>query len=164
MMPIHTILHPTDFSPQAETAFNLACALARDYGARLIVMHVWEPPPVIYGDGYIPTPMPDTSEIFRSKLENLRAADPTLPLERRFLEGSPVAEILREARQTPADLIVMGTHGWGGLSRLFMGSVAEGVLRKAPCPVMTVKTPAQVETGAAPVPAETAAKVETAKA
>ena len=102
MMPIHTILHPTDFSPQAETAFNLACALARDYGARLIVMHVWEPPPVIYGDGYIPTPMPDTSEIFRSKLENLRAADPTLPpsplrrLRRGTVAGPP--NVKRAAR------------------------------------------------------------------
>jgi nucleotide-binding universal stress UspA family protein len=163
MLPIRTILHPTDFSPQAETAFALACALARDYDARLIVAHVWEPPPVMYADGYMPIPAPDTRETFRLRLENLRPVDPPVEFERRFLDGSPVREILREARETNADLIVMGTHGWSGLSRLFMGSVAEGVMRKAPCPVMTVKTPMQEETEATPVPT-VAATVETVKA
>ena len=54
MMPIHTILFPTDFSAPAEMAFRMACALARDYGARLIVLHVWVPPPVMYAEGMMP--------------------------------------------------------------------------------------------------------------
>jgi nucleotide-binding universal stress UspA family protein len=163
MLPIRTILHPTDFSPQAETAFALACALARDYSARLIVAHVWEPPAVMYADGYMPIPAPDTRERFRLRLENLRPVDPPVEFERRFLDGSPAREILREARETHADLIVMGTHGWGGLSRLFLGSVAEGVMRKAPCPVLTVKTPTQAEPQETSIPT-TAAAVETARA
>jgi len=95
LLAIRTVLHPTDFSERSEFAFRLACSLARGYGARLVVLHVAEPP----------------------------------------------MEILGVAEETKCDLIVMGTHGRTGLGRLLMGSVAEQVVRKATCPVLTVKTP-----------------------
>ena len=63
-------------------------------------------------------------------------------MERRLVKGLPAAEILRVANESGCDLIMMGTHGLSGLAHLFMGSVAELVMRKAPCPVLTVKAPA----------------------
>jgi nucleotide-binding universal stress UspA family protein len=75
---------------------------------------------------------------------------PSVLVERRLEEGDPIGEILRAAAEVPCDLIVMGTHGRTGLARLLMGSVAEEVVRKAPCPVVTVKTPFPVAT---PTPA-----------
>jgi nucleotide-binding universal stress UspA family protein len=71
----------------------------------------------------------------------VQPSDPAVKIEHRLAEGDPAREILRVARETGCDLIVMGTHGWTGLGRLLMGSVAEQVVRKATCPVLTVKTP-----------------------
>jgi nucleotide-binding universal stress UspA family protein len=149
MLPIHTILHPTDFSPQSECAFQVACALARDYGARLVLLHV-KPLDIVYGEGYVlpPDPEPVRQEL-REQLERVRPADPTVSVWRILQEGDPATEILRTAEETRCALLVMGTHGRTGLGRLLMGSVAEVVLRKAPCPVLTVKAPVP---GVAPVP------------
>jgi nucleotide-binding universal stress UspA family protein len=142
MLPIRTILHPTDFSVQADTAFRLACALARDYGAKLIVLHVAVPVPAAYGDGIMPMPpLVHNQDEERNSLNLIEAPDPEIQLERRLVVGPAIGEILREARQCKCDLVVMGTHGWTGLSRLLMGSIAEGVLRQAPCPVVTVREP-----------------------
>jgi nucleotide-binding universal stress UspA family protein len=77
----------------------------------------------------------------RQKLEKLSVADAEVRMERQLAEGSPSEEILRIAQQINADLIVLGTHGRSGLARVLMGSVAEDVLRKASCPVLTVKIP-----------------------
>jgi nucleotide-binding universal stress UspA family protein len=141
MLPIHTILHPTDFSEQSGYALLLAGALARDYGARLVVLHAVAPPTVAYGEGIIP-PEPDLLlDEARAQLEQLKVPDASVPTERRFEEGDPATEILHTAGEIHADLIVMGTHGRTGLSRLLMGSVAEQVMRQAPCPVLIVKTP-----------------------
>jgi nucleotide-binding universal stress UspA family protein len=141
MLPIRTILHPTDFSPQAGYAFQVACALARDYTARLIVLHV-KPPDVVYGEGYIipPDPAPVRKDLL-AQLDRLQPPGPDIRVDRALADGDPVQEILHTARETHADLIVMGTHGRTGMGRILMGSVAEGVLRKAPCPVLTVKVP-----------------------
>jgi nucleotide-binding universal stress UspA family protein len=78
-------------------------------------------------------------------LEQIRPADPRLEVRHRLAEGDPAEEILRAAEEEGADLIVMGTHGRGGLSRLLMGSVAEAVMRKALCPVLTVRGPIPAE-------------------
>jgi nucleotide-binding universal stress UspA family protein len=140
MTPIHTILHPTDFSEQAGHALTLACALARDYNARVVVLHVAAPPPVPYGEGMM-LPVPDDYyDRLREDLNRMPMPE-GVRVERRFVEGDVVSEILRTARDTHADLIVAGTHGRTGLGRLLMGSVAEQLVRQAPCPVMTVKTP-----------------------
>src|SRR5262249_59188485 len=74
-----------------------------------------------------------------ARLERRRPPDPPVPVEYLVREGDPVAEILRAARARDCDLIVMGTHGRTGLRRLLLGSVAEGVMRKAPCPVLTAR-------------------------
>jgi nucleotide-binding universal stress UspA family protein len=147
MLPIRTILHPTDFSPRSEYAFHLACALARDYGARLLVAHVKVPPAVVYGDMGAMTMEPEGHEkMLREKLEKLRPADPVVKVEHHFVVGDAADEIVRLAKEHACDLIVLGTHGRTGLSRLLMGSVAELVLRKATCPVLTVKAPEPGET------------------
>jgi nucleotide-binding universal stress UspA family protein len=159
MLPLHTLLHPTDFSERSEYAFRLACSLARDYGARLVVLHVVTPPVVIYGEGVVP-PEP---EMFRAeaqeKLNRLEAPAPGVGMERRLTEGDPVAEILRLARESGADLIVLGTHGRTGLGRLLMGSVAEQVVRQAPCPVLTIRMPF-AEAVSVPAGAPLAATIE----
>jgi nucleotide-binding universal stress UspA family protein len=142
MLPIRKILHPTDFSEYSEAAFRLACALARDYGAPLVVLHVSSPLVVAYGEGVFalppPLPVPDLDDY----LVRLRPASEGVTIDPRFVEGDPAAEIVRFAAEELCDLIVLGTHGRTGLRRLLMGSVAEHVVRKAPCPVLTVKAPA----------------------
>jgi nucleotide-binding universal stress UspA family protein len=141
MLPIGTILHPTDFSDCATHAFRVAGALARDHGARLVVLHVAPLPVVVYGEGVVP-PQPEVTQAeLDAKLHQLQAPDPKVRVEHRLAEGDAATEILRAAEETSCDMVVMGTHGRTGLVRLLMGSVAEQVVRKAPCPVLTVKTP-----------------------
>ena len=148
MLPMHIILHPTDFSARAENAFHVACALARDHHARLIVLHVREIPVVAFGDfGQLPIEL-ESQEAIRAKLDKLvglRCGEGEVVIEHCLRIGDPAAEILTTAQDTHSDMIVMGTHGRTGLGRLLMGSVAEQVVRKAPCPVLTVKAPVEKE-------------------
>src|SRR5262245_40432336 len=146
MLPIRTILHPTDLSPNSEAAFRLACAVARDCSARLILLHVIEPSMVVYGEGVFAHP-PGHEEKVAAELNRLSVPE-GLAVERKVIEGDPASEIVSLAQENGADLICLGTHGRRGLSRLLMGSIAEQVMRKALCPVMTVK-PSQIK------PAET---------
>lgn len=142
MFPIHTILHPTDFSEYSAGAFQVAHALARDYQAKLIVMHVTVPPPLVYAEAMpIDLPMDVLSED-HEKLVAMIPKNALVPIETCLKEGDPATEILGVAKQDHCDLIVMGTHGRSGITRLLMGSVTEDVLRKATCPVLTVKNPA----------------------
>jgi nucleotide-binding universal stress UspA family protein len=141
MLTVRTILHPTDFSEHSKLAFRLARSLARDYGARLIVLHVAEPPPGAVGERVFTLPPPLDLEALRQRLQKLKPRDPKIPVEHRVVEGLADTEILKAAEATKCDVIVLGTHGRTGLDRLLMGSVAEQVLRGAPCPVVTVKTP-----------------------
>jgi nucleotide-binding universal stress UspA family protein len=140
MFPVHTILHPTDFSEHSEYAYRVACALARDYGARLVVLHVAATPVIVYGEGVAPL---DAEACYAEEKEKLFRMNPGsgLYVEHRFQEGDPAVDIPRLAQESHADLIVMGTHGRTGLMRWLMGSVAEEVMRRAPCPVLTVRTP-----------------------
>jgi nucleotide-binding universal stress UspA family protein len=147
MLAIRTILFPTDFSEPSRLAFDLACALARDYGAELVVAHV-VPPPLSLGSGGVPmVPAAADDADLRARLEAVRPDDSRVAVRHKLAVGHPLAMnseaegILAAAADEQADLIVMGTHGRGGLSRLLTGSVAEHVLRKAPCPVLTVKAP-----------------------
>lgn len=144
MFPIHTILHPTDFSEQADHAFRMACALARDHNARVVVAHVMPYPPVVYPEGMV-LATEDLRPKLTEMLRRVKPDDAKVAVERLLLEGDPTTAILDTAKEKGADLIVMGTHGWRGLTRLLMGSVAEGVLRGAACPVLTVKAPAAPE-------------------
>ena len=141
MLAIRTVLHPTDFSENSDFAFRLACSLARDYRALLVVVHVAEPVVPLYGDGVVISPPVVSKESLLDKLRQMLPRDPKVNVEHRLAEGDAAVEILRLAQQIQPDVIVMGTHGRTGLARLLMGSVAEKVVRKAPCPVVTVKTP-----------------------
>ncbi|HQU43846.1 MAG TPA: universal stress protein, partial [Pirellulales bacterium] len=122
-MSFQTILHPTDFSPSAEQAFQTACSLAGQYAARVIVLHVAVPPVVGYGGPTGPPPEGDWKAL-EEQLWKIHAADESVPVEHRLMLGTPAAEVVRVAGETQADLIVMGTHGRTGLSRFLMGSVA----------------------------------------
>jgi nucleotide-binding universal stress UspA family protein len=145
MFPLHVILHPTDFSPSSEQAFHLACSLARDHGARLIALHVLERPLIIQSGVMTPppppAPLPDEREALLERLRRLQPSAPGVRVECRVEEGDPTTAILQVAQEAACDLIVLGTHGRTGLRRLLLGSVAEQVVRKAPCPVLTVKVP-----------------------
>ena len=140
MSKIRTILHPTDFSERSESAFHLASSLARDHGAQLIVLHVI-PPPVSHGEVVARQQPNGYREQMCDWLYRLQAPASGVDIDHRLTDGEPYAEILRVAEDDSCDLIVMGTHGRTGLGRLLMGSVAEQVLRRASCPVLTVKTP-----------------------
>jgi nucleotide-binding universal stress UspA family protein len=139
MLPLATILHPTDFSEHSEFAFRLACALARDYKARLVLLHVLPPPMVIYAGGPVPAETWPSVEEAKEKLRQLEGQAHRVRVESQVMEGDPVDMIVRAADETGSDVIVMGTHGRTAVARLLMGSVAEAVLRKAPCPVLTAK-------------------------
>jgi len=142
MLAIKTILHPTDFSEHSEHAFRLACELARDYGARVVVAHAITLQ--LYGSletgPLVADPLVIEAEL-RARLEAVQPPDPAIVVERRLCKGDAAAEIVALAGDINADVIVMGTHGRGGVGRLLLGSVAEAVLRRAPCPVLTVRVP-----------------------
>jgi universal stress protein A len=134
-----TILCPTDFSTLADAALEHATSLALSLHARLLIMHVEQTPPT-YAGGYFSVPEPDDSDLW-SMLAELRPSDPTVRYEHVLVKGSPAVEILQLAEECGAEMIVMGTHGRTGLARLLMGSVAEAVVRRAKCPVLTIKSP-----------------------
>jgi nucleotide-binding universal stress UspA family protein len=142
MMRIRTILHPTDFSDNSAAALQLAGAIARDYGARLVILHV-KPPLLVPSGVMTPEPFepPEHSAELRRRLDACQPATPVMAIEHVMLVGDEAAEIVRLAEDERYDLIVMGTHGRTGLGRLLIGSVAEKVLRRATCPVLTVKRP-----------------------
>ncbi len=140
-MNVSKILFPTDFSHSGDAALGMATSLARDSGAKLLIVHI-EEPPVAYGGGemYYGMPEPATEDLKRM-LEEIVPPDPQVPYEHHLITGAPADAIVRLAETENVDLIVMGTHGRTGLSRLVMGSVAEAVVRRAPCPVLTYKQP-----------------------
>jgi nucleotide-binding universal stress UspA family protein len=133
MVTIRTILHPTDFSERSGYAFELACSLARDLGARLIVLHVVHTSLAVEKRSF--------GEDLAEDLNRMKVPNLTPPVERRLKEGDPATEICRVAKETGCEMIAMGTHGRTGIGRLLMGSVVEQVVRKAPCPVLAVKAP-----------------------
>ena len=140
-MQVKKILFPSDFSTTSDAAIRFATSLARDAGASLLIVHV-EEPPAAYGGGemYYGIPNPDNSELIKM-LEGVLPTDETVPYEHRLVTGDPATEIVRLAEDEKIDLIVLSTHGRTGLKRLLMGSVAEAVVRRAPCPVLTFKQP-----------------------
>jgi universal stress protein A len=141
MLRLQTILHPTDFSPDSDNAFHMACSLARDHGARIVLVHVHQPAETMMGEfGMVPPPPEDLGEL-QAKLDALRPAAPEVPVERELCEGDPMQQILAAARESHCDLIVMGTHGHSALYDALLGSVAEQVVRKAPCAVLTLRAP-----------------------
>jgi nucleotide-binding universal stress UspA family protein len=135
MLRVGTILHPTDYSDQSKNALNIACALTRDYGSRLVLLHVAMMP---FTDRYEIASPESVQKYETEQLNKLELPIHTVRAERRCVVGDPASEILRVAKEIQADMIVLGTHGRTGVKRLLMGSVAEQVLRKAPCMVLTI--------------------------
>src|ERR1700704_1445693 len=141
-----TILHPTDFSPASRPAFNHALTLAREQRAEVWLVHVLPTVMPMVGEGYMsPKTFDDLQRSMRAQaekqLDRLVAKAKAARVRARgvLYEGVAADAIARAARAKRARLIVMGTHGRTGLSRLFMGSVAERVIGTAPCPVLTVR-------------------------
>ena len=144
MIPFRTILHPTDLSANSEPAFLMACTLAQG-GGRLILLHVISPSVVPVYDRPPPdfrTPI-ESQPAWQGRFSWPRPVDPGIQVDHHVAEGDAAAEVLHVAEHLGCDLIVMGTQGRSGLGRFLLGSVAEEVLRKAPCPVLVVKNPGQ---------------------
>lgn len=155
-MPIpKKILVPVDFSPSSLAALETAIELAKPFNASLELVHVWEPPPIYGPDALVAGGMSLYVELEEharraatKEMENLVARlEPRGlgTLRTHVLRGVPAPGILEVAGKGGFDLIVMGTHGRTGVSRFFMGSVAEKVVRLSPVPVLTVRNPAAAE-------------------
>ncbi len=140
---IERILFPTDFSPFSARALRHALALTRQFHARLKVLHVI---PHVFPAGdslYSAAPWLLTPEVRHQAEEEMRrflapAREARIDHEVEVSEGDSWREIVAAAEEMPADLVVIGTHGRGGIEHLFLGSVAEKLIRRLPCPVLTV--------------------------
>lgn len=140
-MKADKILFPTDFSESSDAALRYATVLARDTGAELIIVYVHEPAAAYgAGDMVVDVGLAD-DEGLKQQLAAVVPTDPNVTHRHELLHGDPIGEIVRLASEEKADMIVMGTHGRTGFTRLLMGSVAEAVVRRADCPVLTVKHP-----------------------
>ena len=141
-----TILVPVDLSAATVRVCDAACALAQLITARLVLLHVVEPPPILFGDAYAF----DASALAQAVTAGEKYATRRLnalgsryrrrkqPVQTVQITGRPVTTILAQAAATQADYLVLGSHGHGVAYDLLVGSTAQGVLRKAPCPVLVV--------------------------
>lgn len=139
-----TILVPTDFSELSNEAIDYALSTAKRLGAKIIFLHTLDWPERVdemtplYDEGF--AFVKDRANAFLTDLVE-KAKGQGLQASKIMADGVPFIEILRIARKCGADLIIMGTHGRTGLSRLMSGSQAERVVRQSPCPVLTVRSP-----------------------
>jgi len=148
MIDLHRILVPTDFSKHSENALAYAAAFAEKFDAELFLLHVVQDlalfvPEALTAAPPVTPPVEQLTAAVREALDRLIDSNHL----RRFTvhaevrEGSPFYEVVRFAEEQEIDLIIMGTHGRAGLVHVLLGSVAEKVVRKAPCPVLTVRHP-----------------------
>jgi nucleotide-binding universal stress UspA family protein len=149
MVSITRILCPVDYSEFSRHALDCAVGVARWYDAALTALHVV--PPITTslpasGEGLYPALVfsPEDLQQFRDELNVFVGAPDVRALDTQVVQGTATAEVLRLATDLPADLVVMGTHGRSGFERLMLGSVTERVLRRSPCPVLTVPVRAPV--------------------
>lgn len=142
MIQIKRILVPVDFSEFSAKAVTYGLELARKFGAQLQLLHVVELVPIVFHEGAVYSTS-DLAELIKAAEVELAkvAHGETVDIVRHTVDGHPLVQILRHAKEHEVDLIVIGTHGRTGLAHLFLGSVAENVVRKAPCPVLTVHNP-----------------------
>jgi universal stress protein A len=143
MIDVKRILVPVDFSKSSGNALRYGCALAEKFSAEVHLLHVTDP---LKGPGYLPPPeewLEELQQQARKELEKLPEPGLAgrLSVRREIRSGFPFTEIIGYAREHGIALIVMGTHGRSGLAHVLLGSVAERVVRKAPCPVLTVRHP-----------------------
>lgn len=151
MIALRHILVPTDFSDPSAIALKYAKAFAENFQCSVHVLHVIDESALTYSwvvpEGAVPPPADPSEEDVLSRLRAQLSGLLTDAERERFRTrlvtrtGSPFVEIIRYARDQGIDLIVMGTHGRGPVAHMLLGSVAERVVRKAPCPVLTVRHP-----------------------
>jgi len=144
MLPLESILYPTDFSDNAHQAIPYLRKMANCFGASVHFLHVLETTLQAADMSWSAAP-PDMARKFEAAaLERLRllAEETGLPEDRwsvAVTKGHPSLEITRYARENTLGMIIMSTHGHSGLSHFLLGSVTERVVRKSPCPVLTVR-------------------------
>ena len=153
LVPTFTkILSATDFSEDSDLAISFAEELARRFTAEIILLHVDQPlPPVMVSPdmgpvmdvGAMTRIAEDQRMLAQKELDKIvnRLRDGGLKARSVLKVGSPFLEVIHTAQGEGADLIVLGTHGRTGLAHVLMGSVAERVVQKAPCPVLTIRHP-----------------------
>jgi nucleotide-binding universal stress UspA family protein len=148
MIKIEKILFPTDFSEHSEHAFTYALSFAKEYGARIVMLHVVEDVQYLANAYMFDVPMmPSFADMEQSRLKEMsefierEVDDPSVVIEKSVRHGRPFLEIIQAARDEEVDLIVTATHGRGGIEHVLFGSTAEKVVRKAPCPVLSIRTP-----------------------
>ena len=145
MIKLKKVLVPTDFSESARHALTYGISFAREYEAELTLLHVVENLTVGYASDLFPVPMAEVfqeiSGYAKAELAKLgtEARAKNVTVEEVVVQGKPSAEIMRFARETEVDMIVLGTHGKGMLDQALFGSTTERVVRRAPCPVLTVR-------------------------
>jgi nucleotide-binding universal stress UspA family protein len=134
------LIVPVDFEKASQRAIEIAKDLGARLGAEVVLVHVYQLPMFTY-PGLEPTLLPtftvEISAAAKRATEQLAAASGGVRAVLR--EGDPATEIIAVAKELGAEMIVMGTHGRGGLAHLFLGSVAEKVMRDSPVPVMTIR-------------------------
>ena len=146
MLTLKTVLVPTDFSAASESALRYGKAMAERFGATLHIVHVMEDllahawAAEVYVSS-MPQLRDEIEKESRQRLDTLLpdAERKAFRAETALLAGNPFLEIIRYAKAHNVDLIVMGTHGRGPIAHMLLGSVAEKVVRKSPCPVLTVR-------------------------
>ena len=145
MKPFRKILVPVDFSSHSDEAVRYAADLSRRYEAAVTLVHVYETIAYALPDGYIlytdsqlVSMMAEFEKQLRATKASAQAAG-ALRVETKMLQGVVSSEIVSFAKNGAYDLIIMGTHGRTGLKHALLGSVAEKVIRKSPCPVLTVR-------------------------
>ena len=141
-----TLVHPTDFDEPSKEAFWVARSLAHALGARLVVFHVVPPPAVVTQDGRVILDPHNAEPVdLWAEYRTLQADTPQVPVQYAVVVGDKekakhlLEEKIRELGE--GVLLVMGSHGRRGISRLLWGSRAEEVVRECPCPVLVVKAP-----------------------
>jgi nucleotide-binding universal stress UspA family protein len=144
MTMFQTIIHPTDFDEPSKEAFHVARSLAQALGARIVVFHVVPPPAIVTQDGkVILDPHKAEPVDLWAEYRALQSDGPTVPVQYAVVVGdrSEARRLLEEKVHELGDgaLVVMGSHGRLGISRLLWGSKAEEVVRECPCPVLIVK-------------------------
>ncbi len=149
MFAVKHILVPTDLSDTSEGALAAAIEIARAYHARLTLLHVWSVPNTGYAE-LLNWPLEGMEEAARKALDEVEARTRKLHVETDSVlqMGAESEQILELVKARSIDLVVMGTHGRRGLSRVFLGSVAEKVVRLSPVPVLTIRGPLDGEKNA----------------
>lgn len=140
-MKAKRILCPVDFSEASDAALDVASKLAREGGAKLFIVHVEENAAVVHPGLFGGLPPVAWKE--KHRLSNTLPTATEVRFEHDLLIGDPANQIVEFAEKRGVDLIVMGSHGMTGLLRVLMGSVAEGVVRRSPVPVLTLKANAK---------------------